>query len=230
MRILIVEDSARLRASLVRGLTQEGHCVEAVESGVEGLRLASRNPFDVIVLDLMLPGLPGLDVLRALRAGSVSTPVLILTARDGTQDVVDGFDAGADDYLRKPFAFVELAARVRALVRRRHGATEDVVRVGDLEVDRASRRVRVDGSALDVTARDLRVLEYLALRSGAVVTREELEDHVYRTADLPESNAIDSAICAVRRKLELAGGRTARIRTVRGVGYVLEEQARDGSR
>ncbi len=226
MRILIVEDSVRLRASLVRGLTQEGHCVDAVDDGAEGLGLAARNPFDAVVLDLMLPGLPGLDVLRALRARGVATPVLILTARDGTQDVVDGFDAGADDYLRKPFAFAELAARVRALVRRRHSAASDVVRVGDLEIERASRRVTVAGTAVDVTARDLRVLEYLALRSGAVVSREELEDHVYRTADLPSSNAIDSAICAVRRKLEIAGGRAHRIRTVRGLGYVLEEPPR----
>ena len=222
MRVLIVEDSERLRASLERGLTREGFSVDSADDGADALVLARANPFDLIVLDLMLPTMHGLDVLRELRRSGCDVPVLILTAKDTTEDVVEGFEAGSDDYLVKPFAFEELVVRCRSLIQRHYGKRGQAVRVGPLAFDANSRRLMIDDEPVDLAARDLKVLEYLAARAGEIVTREELEDHVYRTSDLPQSNAIDSAICALRRKIDRRVDAGSFIRTVRGVGYVLE--------
>jgi two-component system OmpR family response regulator len=218
VRVLVVEDSPRLCESLRLGLSREGFSVDTSSDGRAALALARRNPFDLIVLDVMLPGISGLEVLRELRASDVAVPVLVLTARDSTEQVVEGFEAGADDYLVKPFAFEELLVRCRALLRRSYGRAQSALQIGELGLDTSARAATVRGARIELAARDYKVLEYLALRAGAVVRREELEDHVYRLSELPNSNAIDAAIYAVRRKLGPCAGY---IRTVRGIGYVL---------
>jgi DNA-binding response OmpR family regulator len=224
VRILIVEDSDALRDSLRGGLAQSGFAVDVAADGNSGLSLARNNPYDVLVLDLMLPGLDGLGVLAGLRDKADRPFVLVLTARDRVEDRIRGLDAGADDYLVKPFDFGELLARVNALVRRRYEERSPVVRVGDLEVDLAARRASLAGGALDLTAREYALLEYLALRRGQTVVREEIEDHIYGVNRLPSSNAVDSAICILRSKLGPSG--KVLIRTLRGQGYALEERAR----
>jgi len=221
MRVLIVEDSDTLRESLELGLSGEGFAVDSAADGLSGLKLARSNPYDVLVLDLLLPELDGLNLLVQLRDKPDRPLVLILTARDGVEDRVKGLNAGADDYLVKPFAFAELLARVHALVRRRYQERSPQVRVGELCVDVLARRAQLGGSLIDLSSREYQLLEYLVLRRGQIVTREEIEDHIYGVNRLPASNAVDSAVCIVRAKLG-AFGRSL-IRTKRGQGYVLEE-------
>ena len=224
MRILIVEDSETLRESLHAGLEQGGYAVDVAADGKSGLTLARNNPYDVLVLDLMLPALDGLGVLAGLEGRPDRPHVLVLTARDRIEDRIQGLNAGADDYLVKPFAFGEFLARVNALVRRRYEERSPVVRVGDLCVDLAARRASLGGGALDLTAREYALLEYLALRRGQTVVREEIEDHIYGVHRLPSSNAVDSAICILRSKLGPSG--KVLIRTLRGQGYALEVETR----
>ena len=223
MRVLIVEDSATLRESLRTGLSREGFAVDVAGDGRAGLVYARNNPYDVLVLDLMLPELDGMGVLEGLRDKRDRPHVLVLTARDRVEDRVSGLNAGADDYLVKPFAFDELLARVHALVRRRYEEQSPIVSVGELSVDVQGRKVAYAGRALELTAREYALLEYLALRQGQTVSREEIEDHVYGVHRLPASNAVDSAICILRSKIGPDG--KALIRTRRGQGYVLEAPA-----
>ena len=222
MRVLIVEDSEALRDSLRAGLAREGFAVDVAGDGLSGLGLARNNPYDVLVLDLMLPELDGMSVLAGLREKEDRPHVLVLTARDRIEDRVQGLNAGADDYLVKPFAFDELLARVHALVRRRYEERGPCVRIGDLAVDVAAHRAEYAGAALELTAREYALLEYLALRRGQTVSREEIEDHIYGVNKLPASNAVDSTICLLRSKL---GPGKDLIRTKRGQGYVIEEPA-----
>lgn len=224
MRLLLIEDSLRLQESLRAGLTREGFAVDVVGDGSRGLAFAKREHYDVILLDLMLPGLDGFEVLRELRSRGSEVHVLILTARHAVADRVRGLRLGADDYLPKPFAFDELVARLQALVRRRYGSKAATIEVGELVVDTANRRVSLAGADVRLTRREFRVLEYLARRRGEVVTRLDIEDHVYDEARLPESNAVESAISTIRRKLRLAGGRPERLlQTRHGLGYCLGE-------
>jgi two-component system copper resistance phosphate regulon response regulator CusR len=223
MRVLIVEDSETLRESLRTGLAREGFAVDVAADGRAGLSYARNNPYDVLVLDLMLPLLDGMGVLAGLREKQDRPHVLVLTARDRIEDRVQGLDAGADDYLVKPFAFEEFLARVRALVRRRYEERSSVVTVGELVVDVVARRASFRGNALDLTAREYALLEYLALRRGHTVLREEIEDHIYGVNKLPSSNAVDSAICILRAKFGPEGRDL--VRTKRGQGYVLEDPA-----
>jgi DNA-binding response OmpR family regulator len=220
MRVLIVEDSEALRESLRVGLTGEGFAVDAAGDGKLGLSYAKNNPYDVLILDLMLPVVDGLTVLRELQGKEGRPHVLVLTARDQVEDRVMGLNSGADDYLVKPFAFEELLARVHALIRRRYAERSVAVRVGELVVDVVAHRAALGGVPLDLTAREYALLEYLALRRGQMVTREEIEDHIYGVNKLPSSNAVDSTICILRSKL---GPGKGLIRTRRGQGYVLEE-------
>jgi len=222
MRLLIVEDSAALRNSLREGLIQEGFAVDAAGDGRTGLSLARNNPYDVLILDLMLPALDGMQVLAELQGRADRPHVLVLTARDRVEDRVGGLNAGADDYLVKPFAFDELLARIHALVRRRYDEHAPEVRVGELVIEPLAGRATHRGEPLELTAREFGLLEYLARRRGEVVSREQIEDHIYGTARLPSSNAVDSAICILRSKLGPAG--KAMIQTRRGRGYVLEER------
>ena len=221
MRILIIEDSDALRESLRTGLAQGGYAVDVAADGKVGLSYARNNPYDVLVLDLMLPELDGMSVLAALHGKPDRPHVLVLTARDRIEDRIEGLNAGADDYLIKPFAFGEFLARVNALVRRRYEERSPVVCVGGLVVDLAARRATFEKNVLDLTAREYALLEYLALRRGHTVIREEIEDHIYGANRLPNSNAVDSAICILRSKLGTVGKDL--IRTRRGQGYVLEE-------
>jgi DNA-binding response OmpR family regulator len=222
MRVLLVEDYPPLRKSVAKGLQEAGFAVDAAGDGGEGLWYARSNEYDVIVLDLMLPRVDGLTVLRRLREAGSAVPVLVLTAKDTVADRVTGLDAGADDYLVKPFAFAELLARVRALVRRGYESRSPVIRVCDLEINTSTRVVRRGGQVIDLTAREYSLLEFLALRAGQVVTRTEIWEHLYDFAAECASNVTDVYVLYLRRKLE-RGGRPRLIHTRRGVGYVLGE-------
>ena len=222
MRVLIVEDSDTLRESLRTGLAREGFAVDVAADGKSGLYYAKNNPYDVLVLDLMLPVMDGMEVLARLREKEDRPHVLVLTARDRIEDRVEGLNAGADDYLVKPFAFDELLARVHALVRRRYEERSPAVKIGNLTVDVVARKATYMDAVLDLTAREYALLEYLTLRRGHTVSREEIEDHIYGVNKLPSSNAVDSTVCILRSKLGTEGRDL--IRTKRGQGYVLGDE------
>ncbi len=222
VRVLVIEDYPPLRKSLAAGLSDAGFAVDAAPDGQEGLWFASGNDYDAIVLDFMLPKLDGLTILKRIRAAGCKSPVLVLTAKGAVEDRVGALDLGADDYLVKPFAFEELLARVRALVRRRYDVKDPVIRVADLEVDTAARQARRGGELLKLTAREYSLLEYLALRAGQTVSRTEIWEHLYPFDSEAHSNVVDVYIGYLRRKLE-KGGRPRLIQTRRGLGYVLEE-------
>jgi DNA-binding response OmpR family regulator len=216
VRALVVEDYAPVREAVVEGLAENGFAVDAAKDGEEGLWLAESNPYDVIVLDLMLPKLDGMALLKRLRGKGAAVPVLLLTAKDAVEDRVKGLDGGADDYLVKPFAFAELLARVRALVRRRYEHRDPLVSVADLEIDTTKRIVRRAGEVVALSAREYALLEYLAMRVGEVVTRTEIWEHVYDFHSDAQSNVVDVYVGYLRKKL----GATL-IQTRRGHGYVL---------
>lgn len=221
MRVLLVEDYLPLNRSLTRGLREAGFAVDAVTDGLRAREQIGVARYDVIVLDIMLPGANGLDLLKELRGAGSPTRVLLLTARDAIDDRVRGLNLGADDYLVKPFAFDELVARVRALVRRGYPVGGPRITVGDLEIDVAARRVTRAGQVIELSAREFAILEVLALRVGQVVTRQEIISRIYPDANEPVSNAVDVYVGYLRRKLEVAGaGRL--IHTRRGSGYLLE--------
>jgi DNA-binding response OmpR family regulator len=220
MRVLLVEDYEPLARSLAQGLREAGYAVDRSADGEEGLSFAESNPYDAIILDIMLPRMDGLTVLRTLREKKNPAAVLILTARDQVADRVTGLDAGADDYLVKPFELAELLARVRALIRRRYQVGETVIRIADLEVDTGARMVKRTGSAIPLSAREYALLEYLALRRDQIVTRAEIWEHVYDFASDPSSNVVDVYIGYLRRKID-ADREPKLIQTRRGQGYLL---------
>jgi two-component system copper resistance phosphate regulon response regulator CusR len=220
VRVLLVEDEARVRSFIKRGLLEAGMAVDECEDGDQALALALTHEYDAMVLDLTLPGLDGLAVLARMREAGSVTPVLILTARDRVEDRVRGLDAGGDDYLVKPFAFAELLARLRALMRRGTPLT-GVIEVGDLHIDLASRKVERGGRPIDLTAKEFALLEYLARRSGQVVTRTMISEHVWEIDFDTLSNVIDVYIRYLRRKIDDPFEEKL-IHTRRGVGYVLE--------
>ena len=219
MRVLLVEDSETLRRSVRRALRHAGFAVDTAADGEEGLVAAELNDYDALVLDVMLPKLDGLALLRRLRAAGKTTHVLLLTARDTVADRVEGLRLGADDYLVKPFALAELLARVEALCRRAYGTKSGTLRIGPLALDLSARRLQRDGAEVELTAREWRLLEYLALRRGQVVPRAEIEAHIYDEFVEPMSNVVDTAVYGLRRKI---GANF--IRTRRGLGYVLEAE------
>jgi two-component system, OmpR family, copper resistance phosphate regulon response regulator CusR len=221
-RLLIVEDQKKLLQSLRRGLEEEGYEVATATNGEEGYYLATTGSPDVIVLDLMLPGRDGLKVLRDLRAQGYARPVLILTARDAVEDRVAGLDEGADDYMVKPFAFVELLARVRALLRRDVSSRELVLRADDLELDLLARRVVRAGVELDLTKREFELLEYLLRHKNSAVTRDMIAREVWKEVTSSPTNAIDVYVTLLRKKIERPGARQL-IHTVRGVGYAVRD-------
>jgi DNA-binding response OmpR family regulator len=221
MRILLIEDSPRLQRSLGDGLRMARYAVDVVGDGKQGLDWARAGDYDLIILDLMLPELDGLTLLKRLRQEGKETHVLILTAKDTVEDRVRGLQTGADDYLVKPFAFDELLARVQALVRRRHSSKNPSISIGRLEIDTASRTVNVAGKPANLTSRQYALLEYLARRQGAVVSRAEIEQHIYDGMSEVISNVVDSTVCALRRKIDVPG-EPSLIQTRRGMGYVLQ--------
>ena len=222
MRILLVEDQAKLAALLQRGLREEGITADVAGTGAEGLWHATEHPYDVIVLDVMLPDLDGLEVCRRIRSGGLRTPVLMLTAVGSVPDRVAGLEAGADDYLVKPFAFDELLARLRALARRGNVAPGDDLRVGDLVLDVRSRRVTRSGVRIDLSGQEYALLEALARRPGEVLTREQLVHLAWDIAYQPHSNVVDVCVKGLRDRIDRPFGR-ASLQTVRGVGYRLAE-------
>jgi two-component system response regulator QseB len=220
MRLLLVEDDSMIGAAAQQGLRQEGHAVDWVRDGREAEAAAANGVYDLVLLDLGLPRRDGLSILRALRARGESVPVLIITARDAVADRIAGLDAGADDYLVKPFDLDELSARVRAVVRRRSGRSESVLRAGDLELDTAARRVKWKGRDVALSAREYALLEALADRPGAYLTRAQLEERLYGWDEEIASNAVEVHIHALRRKLA-----PGVIRNVRGLGYTIASEA-----
>ena len=225
MKVLLIEDYAPLRESLQQGLRENGYAVDSTGDGEEGLWYASTGEYEVVVLDLRLPGMDGLEVLRRLRAQKNRVHVLIVTARDTTDDRVEGLDLGADDYLVKPFEFSELLARVRALVRRKYDQKEPVISVADVEVDTSARTVRRSGRTVDLTVREYAIMEILARKAGKVVSRETIQEGVYDFAVELSSNVIDVYIGRLRKKLDIGGGNKI-LHTKRGFGYMLGEEAR----
>jgi DNA-binding response OmpR family regulator len=223
-RVLVIEDQKKLLNTLQRGLKEEGYEVVAASTGEQGYYAATTEDFDVVVLDLMLPGRQGLQVLRDLRANGFGRPVLILTARDTVEDRVSGLDTGADDYLVKPFAFAELLARLRALLRRGAQGTELFLRAADLEMDLLARRVVRGGLELDLTKREYELLEYLLRHKNATVTREMIAREVWKDAGGMLTNTIDVYVTLLRKKVERPGSQHL-IHTVRGVGYALRDGA-----
>jgi DNA-binding response OmpR family regulator len=213
-----------LRRSIAEALRQSGYAVDEAGDGEVGLHYALSGTYDVVVLDLMLPKMDGLGILRRLRKSGGRTGVLILTARDAVEHRVEGLKAGADDYLVKPFALEEMLARVQAVGRRAQGAMAGtIVRIRELEVDSGTRIVRRGGRVIDLSAREYALLEFLAIRKGAVVSRSQIEDHLYAEVQEVMSNVVDSAVCALRRKIDPPDGPSF-IRTRRGMGYVLGEE------
>jgi two-component system OmpR family response regulator len=221
VRVLLVEDEVKLARAVRRGLQQEGYAVDVAATGDDGLHLATEVGYDAVVLDVMLPGLDGFEVCRRMRAGGRWAPVLMLTARDGIADRVAGLDVGADDYLVKPFAFRELLARLRALVRRGGGERPAVLVAGDLRLDPAAHTVARAGRQVELSAREFALLEFFMRHPGEVVSRTQILEHVWDFNYEGLSNVVDVYIGYLRRKLELPFGRPL-LRTVRGVGYALE--------
>jgi DNA-binding response OmpR family regulator len=219
-RLLIIEDERKVLRSLERGLQAEGYEVRTAATGEAGYEQAMAQPFDGVVLDLMLPGRDGLQVLAGIRAAGNTTPVLILTARDAVEDRVLGLDAGADDYLVKPFAFAELLARLRVLLRRGCRERETVLRAGDLEMDLLQRRVCRAGEAIALTHREFELLHYLLQHKNTIVTRDMLGRDVWNEPDYALTNVIEVFINFLRRKVERPG-KPPLIHTLRGVGYSL---------
>ena len=216
VRVLLVDDEERMVAALRRGLTAEGFVVESAPDGVRGLALAQTGDFDALVLDVMLPGLSGYEVVRRLRASDNWLPVLMLSAKDGEYDQADALDDGADDYLTKPFSFVVLVARIRALLRRGAVARPAVLAAADITLDPASREVKVGGEAVELTPREFVFLEYLIRHAGRVLTKTELIDHVWDSAADVTPNTVEVYAGYLRRKIG-----PDRLLTVRGVGYRL---------
>ena len=220
MRLLLVEDDAALRTGLKRQLEADGYRVEQAADGAEGLFLAQEYPFDLVIVDLGLPKLGGLAIVQRLRQEGRTMPVLILTARGSWQDKVTGLEAGADDYLTKPFEYPELAARLKALLRRSLQATGDVLTLGPLAIDFGAQAVKLHGAPLELTAFEYRMLEYLVRERARVVTKQELSDYLYPHGEDRDSNVLEVLIGRLRRKLD-PDGTLAPIETVRGRGYRL---------
>ncbi len=218
MRILIVEDDEILANMLKEGLTEEGYAVDVAYSGDDGFYMAESMPYDVIILDLMLPEMDGLTILEKLRGKGVETPVLVLTAKDSIDDKVKGLDKGADDYITKPFEFSELLARIRALIRRASGNRNPIIRVKDIEIDTASREVYKNGERISLSSKEYAILLYLVTNRGKVVSRDELMEHIYDWEKSIESNVIDVYVNFLRKKLH-----KDLIETVRGVGYIIRK-------
>ncbi len=220
MRVLLIEDYPPLQKSIHQGLHEAGFAVDVTGDGNEGLWYAMNNDYDVIILDLMLPGLDGLKILKTIRAKGRQTHVLILTAKDTLEDRIAGLDMGADDYLVKPFAFEELLARIHALVRRKYQEKNPTLKIQDLRLDQAAQKVWRGREEIELTGREYALLEYLALRAGHVVTRTDIWEHIYEFNSSASSTVVDVYIGYLRKKIERPG-KPDLIRTIRGRGYVL---------
>lgn len=222
MRILLVEDDRMLSDAIARALTQSAHVVDVSYNGEEADRALATYEYGLVLLDIGLPNIDGFEVLRRLRSRRNKVPVLVLTVRDAIEDRIIGLDLGADDYLAKPFHLSELEARVRALIRRSHSSASSELIHGRLRLDMAGRRLYCDGNPVELSARELAVIELLLLKEGKVVTKQQIIDHLYGWEDISNSNAVEVFVYRLRKKLESSG---VDIRTVRGMGYLIEKNA-----
>jgi heavy metal response regulator len=223
MRILLVEDERKLSAVVKKGLKEVHYAVDLADNGEDALFLAQSNPYDLIILDIMLPGRDGISICRQLRKEKNTTPILMLTARDDVEDKISGLDSGADDYLTKPFSFPEFLARVRALLRRKNTEKSTRLKVADLELDQLARQVWRKGRAIELTATEYSLLEYLMLNVGQVVTRTMISEHVWNDDFDSFSNVINVYVNYLRKKVD-QGHEKQLIHSLRGVGYVLKDQ------
>jgi len=223
MRIILIEDERQLAQILKKGLEEAGYSVDTAYDGEEGLYMLENIPADAAVLDIMLPKMDGLTVLNRVRKKGVQTPVILLTAKDTISDKIKGLDAGADDYLAKPFDFGELLARIRSLLRRKAEVKEAVIRIADLEINTASHEVKRGNRIVPLSAREYVILEYLAYRKGNVISRTEITEHIYDEEFDLDSNVVDVYINYLRNKID-KGFRRKLIHTVRGAGYMLKEE------
>lgn len=221
MRILIVEDEKSLADIIKKGLEEEGYAVDVVYNGEEGLFMAENEPSDLVILDIMLPVIDGMTILKKIRKAGIKTPVLMLTAKDTIMDRVSGLDSGADDYLTKPFAFEELLARMRALLRRNTEVKTSVIMIGDLTIDIVTHEVKREGKDILLSAREYALLEYMAINRNKVLSRTALTEHLYDQDFDLDSNVIDVFINRIRNKID-RGYDTKLIHTMRGTGYILK--------
>jgi two-component system, OmpR family, response regulator len=221
MRILIVEDEKSLADILKKGLEEEGYAVDVAYNGEEGRYLAENEPSDLMILDIMLPGVDGMTILKGIRRIGIKTPVLLLTAKAAIMDKVSGLDSGADDYLTKPFSFEELLARIRALLRRPAGVKTSLITIGDLTININSHEVKRAGKNIALSAREYSLLEYMAMNSDTVLSRTALTEHLYDQDFELDSNVIDVFVNRIRNKID-PGNKGQLIRTVRGAGYILK--------
>jgi len=227
MKILVVEDDRETADYVANGLRQQGHVVEVAHTGQDGLLLAARNPYDVMIIDRMLPGLDGLGVVKTVRGAGVKTPILLLTALAGIDDRVEGLDAGSDDYLVKPFALTEVVARVNALARRAPiSEPETTLKVGDLVMDRLKHKVMRAGILIDLTPLEFKLLEHLMLHCGRIVTRTMLLERVWGFHFDPKTNVVETHVSRLRAKIDKGFG-SELIRTERGSGYILRSPNAD---
>ena len=222
MRILIVEDEKKIADLIKRGLKEEGYAVDMAPDGEKGEFLAATNQYDVIILDIMLPRMDGVTLCKNLREKKVTAPIIMVTAKDAVSDKVKGLDSGADDYLTKPFAFEELLARIRALLRKREGRTFTRLQVGDLALDLISHKVTRGDKEIELTSKEYALLEYLMRNAGAVVTRTMISEHVWDINFDSDTNIIDVYVNYLRKKIDDGCGKTL-IHTVRGRGYTLKD-------
>lgn len=220
MRLLLIEDNPKMAGFIKQGFTEQGHAVDHAELGHDGEQMGATQPYDLIILDVMLPDLDGVQVCRNLRRRGVKTPILMLTALSATSDKVTGLDAGADDYLTKPFEFAELVARVRALMRRGQAAEASSLRFADVEMDLLGRKVSRGGRKIRLTSKEFSLLEYFLRNVDKVLSRTTIGEHVWDMNFDPESNVIDVYVSTLRRKLDVTGGPPL-IHTVIGTGYIL---------
>jgi len=221
MRILVIEDHATLRGSLVQFLREAAFVVDSTGTGDEGLWYATEHPYDVILLDLMLPGMDGMEILRSLRKKQIAVFILVISARDGLEDRLEALNSGADDYLTKPFPLAEVHARIHALLRRKYAKKDPVLGIADLVIDPLKRSVSRAGNLIDLTALEYRLLEYLAFRNGEVVSRTDIWEHVFEDSTGGNSNIADVYVGYLRRKLNV-GDLPNLIQTRRGQGFILE--------
>jgi two-component system copper resistance phosphate regulon response regulator CusR len=222
MRILIVEDERKIALLIKRGLKEEGYAVDIAQDGVEGEFLATTNEYDVIILDVMLPKTDGIALCKSLRSRKISTPIIMVTAKDAVSDKVKGLDSGADDYITKPFAFEELLARIRALLRKRDGSGANKLKVNGLELDLLAHKVTRDGKNIELTSKEYALLEYLMRNAGVVITRTMVAEHVWDINFDSDTNIIDVYINYLRKKID-DGFKKNLIQTIRGRGYTIKE-------
>jgi DNA-binding response OmpR family regulator len=222
LRILIVEDEETLANLIKGGLEDESYSVDVAYDGEEGLFLAENEPFDIIILDIMLPKLNGIELLKKLRKKNISTPVLMLTAKSEIEDKVLGLNSGADDYLTKPFSFDELLARIKAILRRHFNVVDNILKIDDLEINLSTHEVKRGGILVELTAKEYALLEYLALNRNKLLTRTDITEHIYNYDFDLDSNVVDVMITRIRKKID-KGFDKKLIQTVRGSGYMLKE-------